>query len=188
VRFLLPFKGLESAKSRWPALGRKREDLVLGLLQRNLKTVVDVVGSNSTFLVSPDPEIAGLFSKSQVVYTEGRGLNEDLREAARQVHVQGEPLVVLLPDLPGLSGKDVKNLVDLAHKHQVVICPDQMDVGTNALSLNPYPCLDFLFEGSSFQRHLAATQRANLSHFILRRSGLAQDCDDIAALERFSLI
>ena len=188
MRFLLPFKGLECAKSRWPGLGPKREDLVLTLLRQNLKTVSGVVGKEQTFLVSPDPETAALFPQYSVLSTAGEGLNSDLREARSQLGASHRPLLVLLPDLPGLLAADVSALIERAQEYQVVLCPDHLQTGTNALALNPASCLDFLFEGSSFQRHLEAARAAQLTHSVLKRPGIAHDCDDIAALERFCLL
>lgn len=190
MKFLLPFKGLKSAKSRWPQLGNKRDELVLGLVARNLRTVVEVVGPEQVYLVCPDTETLSHFSSYRHVKVAGSGLNPDLREARHRVLKTDsqESLAVLLPDLPNLGVQDVKSLVELCSSNDLVLCPDTEDVGTNALALKQGWALDFLFEGASFARHSKAADDQGLQTEVLRRPGLAEDCDDLEALRRFCLL
>lgn len=190
MRVLLPFRGVESAKTRWRELGSKREDLALQMVRENLRTVIGVVGAENVFLVSPDLSLETYFPDSNIVQTEGRGLNADLSEARAylQSRQPGKPLAVLLPDLPTLEERDVESLLEAIESYQVVLCPDHLEIGTNGIALRDPDSLDFLFEGESFQRFHNGALAAGLSTGVLRRPGLAHDCDDVEALKRFCLL
>lgn len=188
MKFLIPFKGLSEAKTRWRTESWKKDELVLEMVRQNLKTVATVVGLSNAHLVSPDPRAPELFPEYSHLLVDGCGLNQDLSEARAKLQLGGKAMAVLLPDLPCLQGHEVEKLVELTRKGQVVICPDQFGVGTNALGLNPSDCLPFLFEGESFHRHHQAAQNASLTISILETPGLAQDCDDLETLRKLCLL
>lgn len=185
MNVLLPFKGLANAKSRWPDMPQKQE-LLLQLLETNLATVASVVGTERTYLVSPDREALARFGRYTGLEVNGEGLNRDLEQARRQIDLS-QPLAVVLPDLPFLKVEDIKELVLAAQEAPVTICPDHRGVGTNALVLNPADCLSFSFEGESARRHWQRASDLGLSTSYLKRPGLAQDCDGPEDLERYLL-
>lgn len=188
--FLLPFKGLGSAKSRWPDLGGRRDPLALRLLQHNLAIVSQASQEWEVYLVTPRWDAGLALQGARLLQAPGRGLNEDLTWARHTLEkgARPEPLVVLLPDLPTLSLHDVEALMEEATQHEVVICPDEKRTGTNALSLRRWDSMNFRFEGASFARHCQEAARLSLTVSVLERDGLARDCDDLAALERYSLL
>lgn len=178
MRFLLPFKGLSQAKSRWGNETPNRQALVLELLQQNLDTVARVVGVENVFLVSPESPRTAIKSNYHWLQSSGSGLNQDLEQARRLLHPSDVPLGVLLPDLPLLNHTDVEKLVQLASQAAVVLCPDHRRVGTNAVALNPADRLPFMFEGASFSRYKLACRTAGVGAVELSRPGLANDCDE----------
>lgn len=184
MKLLLPFKGLESAKSRWSTDEDLRRGLVTKLLLNNIATAQRALGVQQVFLVTPE---RFEHAEVQIIKTDGGHLNRDLQQA-RAHFAPDEVVAVLLPDLPSLSEEDILTMKSESIKTQVVICPDHRGVGTNALCLNPGDCLPFLFEGESCQRHLQAARRAGLSVTLLKRPGLANDCDDLPTLRKFSVI
>ena len=188
MHFLLPFKGVESAKSRWSELGTKRHHLVLQILRQNLKTVASVVGSENVFLVTPEPSEA--LSDLPVLCVEGRGLNRDLHQALELLSIQTDVsrLGVLLPDLPALAAQDIESIIFALEEKPIVLCPDREDFGTNALAMRPAGVLDFLFEGASFSRHSQACDELGLDYAVVRSEGLAHDCDSVKDLESFCLL
>jgi 2-phospho-L-lactate guanylyltransferase len=188
--FLLPFKGIGGAKSRWSALGERRQDLVLKLLGQNLQTVTAVAGNERVFLVSPDRASLEHFHTYQSIQTSGAGLNQDLSEALTRLQSERPPasLCVLLPDLPALTTDEVNRLLQSVESADVALCPDENDYGTNAMVVRDWNALDFLFEGASFERHLEACREHALEHNVIRSEGLARDCDNLDDLERFCLI
>lgn len=188
--FLLPFKGLSRAKTRWSKPGVQRRELVLKLLRQNLKTVSNVAGLDRVFLVSPDTASLELFATFQGFRVTGADLNSDLEEARRQLLNRNpeDALCVLLPDLPGLTEADVRVLTKCVETAAVALCPDEHDFGTNAIAMRRPESLDFLFEGASFERYQKACRNSDLKYEVLRSNGLAQDCDSIDDLERFCLL
>lgn len=188
MHFLLPFKGVESAKSRWSELGTKRHHLVLQILRQNLKTVASVVGPENVFLVTPEPSEA--LSDLPVLAVDGKGLNNDLRQAFELLSAQTEvsQIGVLLPDLPALVAQDIESMISALEEKPVVLCPDREDFGTNALAMRPAGVLDFLFEGASFSRHSQACRELALDFAVVRTEGLAHDCDSVKDLESFCLL
>lgn len=187
MNFLLPFKGLKAAKSRWAGLGPKREGLVLKILRHNLQTVASVAGWERVFLVTPDPQAAAEFMTYQCLTVAGRGLNQDLSQA-REMLSEGCGVTVLLPDLPLLQAQDIETLLEMTRKHSIVLCPDHQDFGTNALALANPSALDFLFEGASFNRHQEACLESRKEFFVLRSEGLSRDCDSLEDLENLCLL
>ncbi len=174
--FLLPFKGLAKAKTRWELEEHQRQELLMELLVHNLSTVAKVVGPSSTVLVCPDLTLFERFPSYAHWLCPGQGLNTDL-EAARQALIARGSFAVLLPDLPDLTVEDVEAMVESAGKAQVTLCPDSSRVGTNGLVLGEKVDMPFLFEGASFQRHLTRANQLGLSIEVLERPGLARDAD-----------
>ena len=186
ITFLLPFKGLAGAKSRWQLEDKTRQALLWRLLEHNLTTVSQVVGAEATYLVSPDPDVFERFPFVSHWQCLGEGLNQDLEHARRGLasRLSGGSLAVLLPDLPELSCDDVQAMVAAAASAQVTLCPDTPKIGTNGLVLAPDVALPFLFEGASFSRHRARAEELGLSFSVLERPGLAYDADHTSDLTR----
>lgn len=191
ITFLLPFKGLANAKSRWSLPAEERELALLSLLRHNLETVASVVGAEQTVLVCPTPiPTSWRLPAVRHFLSPGRGLNGDLRHAREALGRTGRelPVAVLLPDLPRLQSCDVALMVQAASDREVVLCPDHHRIGTNGVVLNPGFALDFLFEGASFQRYGQAAEQLGRSTVILERDGLAHDADHDDDLRRISLL
>lgn len=187
ITFLLPFKGLSCAKSRWALEKQARQKLLLKLLTHNLSTVSQVAGVSSTVLVCPDPTVFERFPKHAHWLCPGKGLNADLEAARQALSPQGR-LAVLLPDLPELSPLDVEAMIEGSLEADLTLCPDTCEVGTNGLVLGAEVAMPFLFEGASFQRHRREAERRQLRIAVIRRPGLAHDADRASDLQRsFSL-
>lgn len=181
--FLIPFKGLRGAKSRWHLEAAQREKMLLEILEHNLHTVAGVVGATSTILVSPDAECFARFPHLAHFHCSAGSLNGDLHQA-RQSLSGASAVAVLLPDLPGLCAGDVEAMLEASGRAQVVLCPDHRGVGTNGLVLSPPGALEFLFEGASFERHLQRARELGRSVLVLRRPGLGEDADESEDLRR----
>lgn len=188
--FLVPFKGLRGAKSRWEMEQEERESALLDLLEHNLGTVASVVGGVNTVLVCPQPEWADRFPHLGFFQPTAKSLNGDLEQARRHLLGTTSPgrTAVLLPDLPKLSHSDIEAMLQAAETAQVVLCPDHLGIGTNGLVLSPSDCLEFLFEGESYHRHLNRANELGRSIATLRRTGLANDADRVEDLRRISLL
>lgn len=190
ITFLLPFKGLAKAKSRWEIEEDQRQTLLWQLLEHNLTTVAQVVGNDSTILVSPDAGVFERFPSFGRWKCPGEGLNRDLEHARQGLFTQlsGKALAVLLPDLPDLCRADVEAMLEAARETQVTLCPDTQRVGTNGLVLGQGVAFPFLFEGESFQRHHGRAVELGLSVAVLERPGLGHDADHTSDLIRSPLL
>ena len=186
--FLVPFKGVRGAKSRWTLQGQQRESALLEILDHNLGTVAGVVGALSTVLVCPDVDCFARFPNLAHFRCSAGGLNGDLFQARQALSSaqQNGALAVLLPDLPKLHSSDVEAMLESSARAQVVLCPDHRRVGTNGLVLSPAFCLDFLFEGASFERHRKRAQELGRTVLVLDRPGLANYADEEDDLRRIS--
>lgn len=191
ITFLLPFKGMQGAKTRWTLPEERRQSALLSLLHHNLLTVASVVGRESTVLVCPTP-IPATWKLPAVRHflSHGGGLNSDLHQA-RDTLSGSRPeskVAVLLPDLPKLQASDIEAMLAASSQADVVLCPDHHRVGTNGLLFKPAFALDFLFEGESFKRHQKEAEEKGLTVAVLERRGLAHDADKDEDLRRVSLL
>lgn len=119
-----------------------------------------------------------------------------LREAAESGHSQaalvgirhalaeGYERVLLIPgDTPLVQAAELAGL--LAGSVGVTVVPDRHGTGTNALVLAPPDAIEPSFGPGSFERHVAAAERAGVPHRVEEVPGLALDVDtpaDLAAL------
>ena len=143
------------------------------------------------------------------------GLNAAVSAAAQRLVQQGCAGMLVLPgDAPGVTCGEVDQLL-AAHGQGVLrrvpgvappprvndehapstarddgprltIVPAHDGRGTNALALSPPTALRPAFGDDSFQRHLAAAQRAGLPACVLRLPGLGLDLDHPQDLARFA--
>jgi 2-phospho-L-lactate guanylyltransferase len=94
--------------------------------------------------------------------------------------------LVLMSDLPVLERSDVVRLVAALDEAPVVLAPDLLEYGTNALALSPPNRLATCFGSeTSFDRHLARARASDLSVVVHRSEGTGRDLDspdDLTAL------
>jgi len=173
---IVPLKSAGSRKSRLServaAAERERLSLVLfghvsGVLARSERI-------SALLVLSPArPEgWGGDWREDQ-----GRGLNPELDEALSGLQ---EGKLIIHPDLPLLSVVDIDALLETAERSGLAIAPDRHDRGTNALALADGRAFSCCFGEDSFARH---QQGSGGAFGIVRRAGLAFDCDTPADLE-----
>lgn len=173
---IVPLKSAGSRKSRLServaAKARERLSLVLfghvsGVLTRSKRI------SHILVLSPARPEgWAGDWREDQ-----GRGLNAELDEALSGVW---EGKLIIHADLPLLSVGDIDALLETAERSGLAIAPDRHDSGTNALALADGRLFSCRFGEDSFARH---QQGSGGAPGIVRRPGLAHDCDTPSDLE-----
>ncbi len=179
---VLPVKPFDDAKSRLqPVLDAgQRRDLARALMLHSLRKLQACERIDRVLVVSSDAEALALATYSNaVVLAESRnGLNPALTEARDHAILGGAAsLLVVAGDLPLLDESDIDALVMASEDASVVIAPDRLRQGTNALLLRPASAIDFSFGESSFQRHLDRATAAGLSMLEVSRPGLAFDVD-----------
>jgi len=177
---LIPVKS-SGAKSRLsPVLSRvERYELESLLLSGLLKALKGAGLLASTHVISSDPEILGLATKS------GAGIVREARDngvnAAVEAGVNALPrpmkVLVLPSDLPLLRASHLRDILSLSELLQVVIAPSASFNGTNALLFSPKSGYQLSYDNDSFWNHLKAGARKGLSVGVVSKTGLTFDLD-----------
>ncbi len=181
---IVPVKPLRRGKSRLSgALTEdQREELNRVLLQRTLKTLLDLKEVEQVLVVSRDSAALALARDlgARTVQEDGApALNTALKRATVVAQVYASRGVLVIPaDLPLLTAADVLALLQRADAPPVVvIAPDRHRKGTNALLLSPANLIEYDFGGGSFQRHCERARRAGARLEIVDLPSLGLDLD-----------
>jgi 2-phospho-L-lactate guanylyltransferase len=182
VWIVLAVKDSRKAKGRLAAAltPAGRQELALDLCRRTLDTVARAAARH-VVVVTPDPVAAEMAQGYgfPVVEDTTRSQAAAVWQGAAWVAGQGAVAVATLAtDLPLLAEDDVWLLQRQAAGGQVVLAPDRLGVGTNALAVTPPLALPFCFGRDSFRRHLRHARRRRLAVRVVRTPGLAIDLDD----------
>src|SRR5262249_9161913 len=106
------------------------------------------------------------------------GLNEALRAVVIDALASGAGgVLIIASDLPLLEPGDVRSLIRVAEKSDVVIAPDRHGTGTNAMLLRPPDVIAPAFGVGSCQRHSVAAREAGIEPQVVRTTGLGFDLD-----------
>jgi 2-phospho-L-lactate guanylyltransferase len=188
---VVPVKDLLGTKSRLsPILDpTSRAGLTLYTMSRVLSALREA-GVENACVVSPDRLVLEKVRETGAtpLLQESRGLNPALEEGRRWATDQGASSLLVLPaDLPLLGAPDVRALLQRGEDSSVVLSPDGVRTGTNALLLRPPDALPFAFGPGSYEAHLRAARERCLSVTACERPNLAFDLDtgeDLARLEQ----
>lgn len=191
---VVPVQRLDLAKSRLASrlTPDERRDLVITLLARVLDALHSASLVDALLVVTPDQEIAiraqssGIEALRQPMSEPG--LNPAVRLAQPEAIRRGAvSLLVVLGDLPLLTGEEVDALIRLASEQAgIVVAPDRHGRGTNALLLRPPDAIEPRFGVDSLRSHREAAERLGIAVREHRSPGFAFDVDtagDLAALE-----
>lgn len=181
---IVPVKPLRRGKSRLSAAltEDQREELNRVLLQRTLKTLLDLKEVEQVLVVSRDLAALALARDlgARTVQEDGApALNTALKRATVVAQVYASRGVLVIPaDLPLLTAADVLALLSRGTQPPVVvIAPDRHRKGTNALLLSPADLIEYDFGGNSFQRHCDRASKAGARLEIVDLPSLGLDLD-----------
>ncbi len=181
---IVPVKPLRRGKSRLSASldPGERTQLNQALLERTLKTLIDLPQIDEVLVVSRDSSALALARElgARTVQEDGApSLNTALRRATVIAQVYASRGVLVIPaDLPFLTAHDVSALLDrAADPPVVVIAPDRRRRGTNALLLSPADLIEYDFGGNSFVRHCERARRAGARLEVVELPSLGLDLD-----------
>ena len=189
VYAIVPVKDLRGTKSRLaPVLDpAARAGLTLYMMgrvvTRALKAGVDAVG-----VVSPDPIVLdeALKRGATPLAQKSRGLNPALDEGRLWASGNGASALLVLPsDLPLIEAEDVTEVLAGAAGAPVVVAPDGVRSGTNALLLRPPDALPFLFGPGSFEAHLGAARGRGAEARVCENGHLSFDLDTAGDLAKY---
>jgi 2-phospho-L-lactate/phosphoenolpyruvate guanylyltransferase len=191
---LVPVKPLALAKSR---LGGALDPVARrGLAERMLAHVLRVLVQSGAVervaVITRDPEAAAFVSGhgAQVLAEPPlRDLNAIVDAGVEALGELGaRRVLVLMGDLPWLEAADVSRLVALSEEGAVVLSPDHLELGTNALVLAPRMMWTCFGSPDSFARHSARAVAAGLPLEIHRSESVARDVDTPRDLEHLGRV
>ena len=194
ITAILPVRLLPSAKKRLEGLldDSARHRLVLAMLKDALTAATQAREIQHILVVTNDEKLKAPSRSQRVeVFVANRGsLNGDIATAIEHARDQGaDAVLILLPDLPLLTGKTLDALIQAGRGETfVVIAGDWRGTGTNALYLRPPTAVPPQFGANSFDAHLALAKRAELNPVSFTANETALDLDDAEALTRFQQI
>jgi 2-phospho-L-lactate/phosphoenolpyruvate guanylyltransferase len=189
ISAVVPVKDLRGTKSRLaPVLNPgARAGLTLYMMGRVVAAIQEA-GVEDICVVSPDRIVLAEAERRGAIplIQESRGLNPALEEGRRRALDLGASTLLVLPaDLPLLDAEDVRAVLEEAGEGpSVVISPDGVRSGTNALLIQPPDALHFAFGPVSFEAHLEAARSRDLDVRVCERCHLSFDLDTAEGLAR----
>ena len=181
---VIPVKPFAEGKSRLKEIlsDHQRSDLNLQMFDHVLSITAATIGPANTIVVSPEQtalEMARNTGAIAVREETRAGLNSALILGAATAQSTGADALLILPtDLPTLSQSDLEAILNAAgHSPFVVIAPDRLKQGTNALLMSPLGIIGFSFGKNSFSVHRETASAAQIEPVIVHRDGLAFDID-----------
>lgn len=188
----VPYRG-DSGKQRLAGFltNDERRDVVAALLGDVLAAVEAVAAIERVLVVAPPATRLQSDAGSRVALLVERdgggaddpvGLNPALVRAQAEATAAGVDRLLIVPaDLPLLSSGDIEAMLQPVETFEgcdgVVIAPDGVESGTNALLLAPPMTLTPRFGAESFRAHLALATERGVASAVVRRAGLALDLD-----------
>lgn len=186
---IVPLKSPQTAKSRLATVlsPHERRDLFFELARRVIVALRATPRIAQVAVVTASDDVAAFARQCGAVVLrqpQDEGTAQAFAAAIAQLRpLRDDKLLMMAGDLPLIVPHAVEALLDVAANHDVVVVPDRLGVGTNALLCSPPDAIAPCFGADSFRRHLAAARAANLSHRALRVDELALDIDVPADLE-----
>lgn len=197
---IIPVKPLRDGKSRLSHIlsADERAALTSKFLNHTLATLAKVPAITRTLVISRDPavlKIARPHGAQTFEEGEKQNLNQALTRATHIAAAQNASGILMLPaDLPFITPEDVEMmLIGLTpaangnghhpvpyQSRTMVICPDEVEDGTNGLYISPPVGFNFHFGPQSYPRHLEEAKRLGMSARVVHTPGLKFDLDSEA--------
>ena len=183
---LVPFKGAAGAKRRLEAVlsEEERRGLVHAMLRDVLVALAGSPALAGVLLVTRDTAARALATDigARVFADSATDLSGAVVEASEFAAAEiGASGTLFVPgDVPLIKPADIAAV--LCDHDRVTLVPDANDIGTNAAASSPPNSFEYLFDGKSFQPHLAAAARAGLAVQVVRRRAFGFDVDTVQEL------
>jgi 2-phospho-L-lactate guanylyltransferase len=165
-RAIVPLKSAGTRKTRLGMTSAQRHEITEHMVGHVLGALGEVTSITDIGVLSTERRAGTIWLTDK-----GRGLNAELQDARRRW--LRYPVLIIHADLPDLTPRDIRQLIDAASEDVVAIAPDRHDTGTNALAIPGGVDLPLAFGPGSFQAHLVTAPGAR----IIRTPGLSYDLD-----------
>jgi len=107
------------------------------------------------------------------------GVNSTLAAAAVQLARRGVEAILVLPaDIPLVTSRDLDAMAELAAAGTLIVAPDALHSGTNALLLAPPTLLRPRFGAGSLLLHLQAARERGVAARLHHNPNLSRDIDE----------
>ena len=192
IEAIVPLKSLSSTKQRRAGVRSEvaRQSRVMAMADDVLSQLrshpeIDkasiVCGEGWSVAQFADPHLC-LWQESALAV---KGLNSALTAALTKAEC--ESVLLIHGDLPFLQRVDITRVISAASRVDVVLCPDQTSIGTNALLMPRDTPLALSFGERSFARHREAAMTLGASWEAVQASGIATDIDSPEDLSLLSV-
>lgn len=188
---VVPLKNPSLAKSRLAGVltPEQRRAWFFEMANRALTALGACRGIEGVAVVTADAEVARFAqARGAIVLSETREAGTAQAFASALVQLQPRApkgVLMMAGDLPLVSVAAIETLLEAALRYDVVIAPDRLQRGTNALVCSPPDAIAPAFGADSCARHLAAACQAARTHCCVQIEALALDIDVPADLEEF---
>ena len=188
---LVPIKNLAGAKQRLAGMltVERRRDLAEAMVGDVLDTLSQLDQPESVSVVTRDALVtmlASAYGFDIIADRENAGETAAIAMATNACLNRGSAGVLVIPaDVPLVTARDVKTILDAAPKRGAVLVPAADGRGTNAILRRPPDLFPARFGNDSFLPHLQSARRTGCEVVILELPGIALDVDrpdDLAAL------
>jgi 2-phospho-L-lactate/phosphoenolpyruvate guanylyltransferase len=155
---VIPFRGVESAKSRLSAClsDEARRQVAIALFQHVLNVACRVAGPRHVLVVTPSATAVKTARRaSAAVLPEAvTGHNEAIEQACAHLRGRGaSTAAIVAADLPLLKPSNIEALMRSARSGTIAIAPDREGLGTNAIALPLAVPFRFQFGAGSRHEH-----------------------------------
>jgi 2-phospho-L-lactate/phosphoenolpyruvate guanylyltransferase len=181
---IVPVKPLKRGKSRLAGVLSQEERAMLNqyLLVHTLETLKTINEIEHILVVSRDSVALALAREHGARTVQENGapqLNVALTRATVVAkHYSPRGVLIIPADLPLVSPKDVRHMLECAvNPPVVVLAPDRHKTGTNAMLVSPVGLIQYDFGPGSFQRHLERARQSGARVEICELHSLALDVD-----------
>ena len=180
---IVPVRDVREGKTRLAgALGPpERASLVRGMIERVLDALRGCGAIAEIVVVTNDAAFAP--ADVTVLRDPGRGLNGAIGAALAQASRRHTLALVVAADAPHTSAGEIDRLLQAAQAADVVVVPDHLGRGTNALGLLLPAVIEPAFGDDSCAAHVRAATAVGARVEVLPLEGLARDVDVPADLE-----
>lgn len=177
---VIPVKPFGEGKSRLGLPDGERAEANRAFLEHVLMTAAAVLPPSRIVIVSRDEAALAMgrrMGARGLCERDEGDLNDALATGAGFAGSRGaDGVLSLFADLPSLCAQDLYAMLAAFTGGNVVIAPDEIGSGTNALLMPPNR-LPYRHGPDSLWRHLDAAREARLPFSIVRRDGLMRDVD-----------